>query len=194
MGRGDVGDDEHVLRSHPTCPAPARRRRRGHTGAFISLRRPAPSHRSRARQQAQRDGAFAGLSSGLVSGASRLPPRAPFPSSAAAARRPPRTVRPASPSLTAVSAHVAILGSKLFRLNRNATILCAVGELPHTASPSLVPPSLLHNLTAPFIPVTGVASGYQFTQGFLATNMAHLAAEKARLDKLAAEQDPSNGF
>ena len=36
--------------------------------------------------------------------------------------------------------------------------------------------------------VTGIASGYQFTQGFLATNMAQLAAEKARLDKLAAEQ------
>ncbi|PIL30838.1 hypothetical protein GSI_07006 [Ganoderma sinense ZZ0214-1] len=57
----------------------------------------------------------------------------------------------------------AILGSKVFRLNRNATILCGVA--------------------------TGVISGYQFTQGFLATNIARLDAEKARLDNLAAEQD-----
>ncbi|RPD58498.1 hypothetical protein L226DRAFT_527798 [Lentinus tigrinus ALCF2SS1-7] len=82
-----------------------------------------------ATRQAQRDGVFAGLSSGLVS---------------------------------------AILGSRFFRLNRNATILCGV--------------------------VTGIVSGYQFTQGFLATNIARLEAEKARLDKLAAEQDTENPF
>ncbi|KAM5534382.1 hypothetical protein V8D89_011975 [Ganoderma adspersum] len=57
----------------------------------------------------------------------------------------------------------AILGSKVFRLNRNATILCGVA--------------------------TGIISGYQFTQGFLATNIARLDAEKARLDNLAAQQD-----
>ncbi|KAI9059546.1 hypothetical protein FKP32DRAFT_1579474 [Trametes sanguinea] len=60
----------------------------------------------------------------------------------------------------------AILGSKLFRLNRNATILCGV--------------------------LTGVVSGYQFTQGFIAANMARLQQEKARLDKAAAEQDPTS--
>ncbi|KAH9850618.1 hypothetical protein C2E23DRAFT_734717, partial [Lenzites betulinus] len=58
----------------------------------------------------------------------------------------------------------AIIGSKLFRLNRNATIMCGV--------------------------VTGVVSGYQFTQGFLAANVARVEQEQARLDKLAAEQDP----
>ncbi|TBU26327.1 hypothetical protein BD311DRAFT_779682 [Dichomitus squalens] len=62
----------------------------------------------------------------------------------------------------------AILGSRLFRLNRNATILCGV--------------------------VTGIVSGYQFTQGFLATNLARLDAEKARLYKLATEQDASTNF
>ncbi|EJF55938.1 hypothetical protein BD309DRAFT_949068 [Dichomitus squalens] len=62
----------------------------------------------------------------------------------------------------------AILGARLFRLNRNATILCGV--------------------------VTGIVSGYQFTQGFLATNLARLDAEKARLDKLATEQDASTNF
>ncbi|KAI0638917.1 hypothetical protein C8Q77DRAFT_1213647 [Trametes polyzona] len=63
----------------------------------------------------------------------------------------------------------AILGSRLFRLNRNATILCAA--------------------------VTGVVSGYQFTQGFLAANIARLEQEKARLDKLAAEQaDPTTAL
>ncbi|KAI8983310.1 hypothetical protein BD414DRAFT_78382 [Trametes punicea] len=81
---------------------------------------------ARATRDAQRDGIFAGLSSGLVS---------------------------------------AILGSKLFRLNRNATILCGA--------------------------VTGIISGYQFTQGFLAANLARLEQEKARLDKAAAEQDPA---
>ncbi|KAI0762519.1 hypothetical protein C8Q74DRAFT_1206354 [Fomes fomentarius] len=80
-----------------------------------------------ATRQAQRDGMFAGLSSGLVS---------------------------------------AILGSKLFRLDRKATILCGL--------------------------VTGIVSGYQFTQGFLATNMARLEAEQAKLDKLAADQDAQN--
>ncbi|KAI0761632.1 hypothetical protein BD413DRAFT_237314 [Trametes elegans] len=61
----------------------------------------------------------------------------------------------------------AILGARLFRLNRNAIILCGV--------------------------VTGVVSGYQFTQGFLAANMIRLEQEKARLDKQAAEQlqDPA---
>ncbi|KAI0825284.1 hypothetical protein BC628DRAFT_1320631, partial [Trametes gibbosa] len=62
----------------------------------------------------------------------------------------------------------AIIGSKLFRLNRNATILCGV--------------------------VTGVVSGYQFTQGFLAANVARVEQEQARLDKLAAEQDPSTAL
>ncbi|KAI0757465.1 hypothetical protein C8Q80DRAFT_1216093 [Daedaleopsis nitida] len=62
----------------------------------------------------------------------------------------------------------AIVGSKFFRLNRNATILCGVA--------------------------TGIVSGYQFTQGFLATNIARLHAEKARLDKLAAEQDAPEVF
>ncbi|KAI0358893.1 hypothetical protein OH77DRAFT_1396232 [Trametes cingulata] len=81
---------------------------------------------ARATREAQRDGIFAGLSSGLVS---------------------------------------AILGSKLFRLNRNATILCGV--------------------------VTGIVSGYQFTQGFVAANIARLEQEKARLDKQAAELDPT---
>lgn len=42
--------------------------------------------------------------------------------------------------------------------------------------------------------VTGIVSGYQFTQGFLATSLARLDAEKARLDKLAAEQDASTKF
>ncbi|EIW65112.1 uncharacterized protein TRAVEDRAFT_111510, partial [Trametes versicolor FP-101664 SS1] len=62
----------------------------------------------------------------------------------------------------------AILGSKLFRLNRNATILCGVA--------------------------TGVISGYQFTQGFLLANIARLEQEKARLDKQAAEQDPTTAL
>ncbi|KAH9927420.1 uncharacterized protein BXZ73DRAFT_48874 [Epithele typhae] len=56
----------------------------------------------------------------------------------------------------------AIIGTRLLRLNRNATILCGV--------------------------VTAVGASYQFTQGFLAANMAGL--EKARRDKLAAEQNP----
>ncbi|KAI0666198.1 hypothetical protein C8Q78DRAFT_1083142 [Trametes maxima] len=84
---------------------------------------------ARATREAQRDGVFAGLSSGLVS---------------------------------------AILGSKLFRLNRNATVLCGV--------------------------VTGVISGYQFTQGFLAANIARLEKEKARLDALAAERDTTDSL
>ena len=107
--------------------------------------------------------------------------------------------------------HLAILGSKLFRLNRNATILCAAGKLPpHTAHPFLrrhsdarpachaptlssTSTSIEQQLTTPCLPsVTGIVSGYQFTQGFLATNMARLEAEKARLDKLAAEQDAQN--
>ncbi|KAI0367467.1 hypothetical protein BV20DRAFT_950090 [Pilatotrama ljubarskyi] len=81
---------------------------------------------ARATREAQRDGIFAGLSSGLVS---------------------------------------AILGSKLFRLNRNATILCGI--------------------------VTGIVSGYQFTQGFLAANIARLEQEKARLHQQAAQLDPT---
>ncbi|KAI0327294.1 hypothetical protein GY45DRAFT_1327773 [Cubamyces sp. BRFM 1775] len=60
----------------------------------------------------------------------------------------------------------AIIGSKLFRLNRNATILCGL--------------------------VTGIVSGYQFTQGFLAANLARLEQEKAKLDKMAAEQGPTS--
>ena len=53
--------------------------------------------------------------------------------------------------------------------------------------------SIEQQLTTPCLPsVTGIVSGYQFTQGFLATNMARLEAEKARLDKLAAEQDAQN--
>ncbi|OJT08514.1 hypothetical protein TRAPUB_588 [Trametes pubescens] len=67
-------------------------------------------------------------------------------------------------TLRRASVDAAILGSKLFRLNRNATILCGVA--------------------------TGVISGYQFTQGFLLANIARLEQEKARLDKQAAEQDP----
>ncbi|KAH9947353.1 hypothetical protein B0H21DRAFT_807509 [Amylocystis lapponica] len=48
-----------------------------------------------------------------------------------------------------------ILGSKLFRLNRNATLVCGA--------------------------VTGVLAGYQFTQAFLSSNLARLRAEQAQL-------------
>lgn len=48
----------------------------------------------------------------------------------------------------------AILGSKVFRFNRNTTIICGI--------------------------VTGVLSGYQFTQGFHASNLALLRAEHAK--------------
>ncbi|PCH33181.1 hypothetical protein WOLCODRAFT_147291 [Wolfiporia cocos MD-104 SS10] len=48
----------------------------------------------------------------------------------------------------------AILGNKLFRFNRNTTIVCGG--------------------------VTGVLSGYQFYQGFLASNLARLRAEQAK--------------
>ncbi|KAL6301035.1 hypothetical protein BKA93DRAFT_739458 [Sparassis latifolia] len=47
-----------------------------------------------------------------------------------------------------------ILGSRLFRFNRNTTILCGI--------------------------VTGVLSGYQFTQAFLSSNLARLKAEHAK--------------
>ncbi|OBZ78677.1 hypothetical protein A0H81_00253 [Grifola frondosa] len=70
---------------------------------------------ARCTREAQRDGIFAGVTSGLAS---------------------------------------VILGSKVFRLNRNATILCGV--------------------------VTGVLAGYQFTQAFLSSNLARLKAEQEK--------------
>ncbi|KAI0697155.1 hypothetical protein BC835DRAFT_1270868, partial [Cytidiella melzeri] len=67
-------------------------------------------------QDAQKDGIFAGLSSGLVG---------------------------------------AIIGSKLYRLNRNSTLICGIA--------------------------TGVLAGYQFTQVFLASNLARLRAEQMHI-------------
>ncbi|EMD41467.1 hypothetical protein CERSUDRAFT_90034 [Gelatoporia subvermispora B] len=78
------------------------------------------------RQDALKEGIYAGLSAGLVS---------------------------------------AILGSKLFRFNRNTTILCGV--------------------------VTGVLSGYQFTQGFYASNVARLRAEQRQLEMQEQSQEQS---
>ncbi|KAI0651389.1 hypothetical protein C8Q79DRAFT_1004686 [Trametes meyenii] len=176
---------------------------------------------ARATREAQRDGVFAGLSSGLVSGASSAPAQ-PSPTTAPVQLTPFRNT-PCSASSSIISSfvltrvlhpfHLAILGSKLFRLNRNATVLCGVGELRYRTSPLSVPaalpaPPLLtfstttcsrQLLTALFLfflvpTVTGVISGYQFTQGFLAANMARLEKEKARLDALAAEHDTTNSF
>ncbi|KAI0085688.1 hypothetical protein BDY19DRAFT_908898 [Irpex rosettiformis] len=73
---------------------------------------------ARCTREAQKDGIFAGLSSGLAG---------------------------------------AIIGSKFYRLNRNQTILCGIA--------------------------TGVLAGYQFTQVFLASNLARLRAEQAQLVK-----------
>ncbi|OCH94173.1 hypothetical protein OBBRIDRAFT_789521 [Obba rivulosa] len=57
----------------------------------------------------------------------------------------------------------AILGSKLFRFNRNTTIICGV--------------------------VTGVLSGYQFTQAFYASNIARLRAEQRQLEMQQQSQE-----
>ncbi|KAL4254900.1 hypothetical protein ABKN59_004323 [Abortiporus biennis] len=46
----------------------------------------------------------------------------------------------------------AIIGSRFFKFNRNTTLVCGV--------------------------VTGVLAGYQFTQGFLSTNLARLQHEQ----------------
>jgi len=51
----------------------------------------------------------------------------------------------------------AIIGSKLFRFNRNMTIICGA--------------------------LTGVLSGYQFTQAFRKSNIARLNEEQARFHK-----------
>ncbi len=148
-------------------------------------------------QQAQRDGMFAGLSSGLVSGQYLL--HLPVLESIPFVYR-VRTLRIVSAEL--LSLHLAILGSKLFRLDRKATILCGLGKLTfrtqptrHSDRPPRRRPSLRRSmLTTPpcVLPVTGILSGYQFTQGFLATNMARLEAEQAKLDKLAADRDAQN--
>ncbi|KAH8101408.1 hypothetical protein BXZ70DRAFT_932959 [Cristinia sonorae] len=50
----------------------------------------------------------------------------------------------------------AIIGSRLFRFNRNTTIVCGA--------------------------LTGILAGYQFTQGFLSSNLAHWEAEQAILN------------
>ena len=88
-------------------------------------------------QQARRDGIFAGLSSGLVSGTYgtvRFLPLCPLQLSL-----PGVSVLRILLSLILILLHLAILGSKLFRLNRNATILCGVGERLHTAFPPSSP-------------------------------------------------------
>ena len=57
--------------------------------------------------------------------------------SVASSRLSPSAPVCASSHLHPVFTHVAILGSRFFRLNRNATILCGVGELPNSQLPSL---------------------------------------------------------
>lgn len=57
----------------------------------------------------------------------------------------------------------AIIGSRLYRLDRNKTILCGIA--------------------------TGVLAGYQFTQIFLASNLARLRAEQAQLAQANANDD-----
>lgn len=54
----------------------------------------------------------------------------------------------------------AILGSKVFRFNKNTTIVCGI--------------------------MTGVLSGYQFTQAFLSSNLARLRAELAERERVEA--------
>ncbi|KAI0802996.1 hypothetical protein BC629DRAFT_1591102 [Irpex lacteus] len=62
---------------------------------------------------------------------------------------------------------VAIIGSKFYRLNRNQLILCGVA--------------------------TGALAGYQFTQVFLATNLARLRAEMAQLGREVGSSEPGFG-
>ncbi|KAI0344025.1 hypothetical protein BDW22DRAFT_1327199 [Trametopsis cervina] len=78
---------------------------------------------ARCTREAQKDGIFAGLSSGLVG---------------------------------------AIIGSKFYRFNRNKAILCGIA--------------------------TGVLAGYQFTQVFLATNLARLRSEQQQLTGAASSE------
>lgn len=56
----------------------------------------------------------------------------------------------------------AIIGSRLFRFNRNTTMVCGV--------------------------VTGVLAGYQFTQGFLSAKLARWEAEQAMLNPSHQEE------
>ncbi|CCL98933.1 uncharacterized protein FIBRA_00940 [Fibroporia radiculosa] len=58
----------------------------------------------------------------------------------------------------------AILGSKVFRFNRNTAIICGL--------------------------LTGALSGYQFTQAFLSSNLARMRAElasQAKSERTASE-------
>lgn len=74
-------------------------------------------------------------------------------------------------------AAAAIIGSRLYRLDRNKTILCGIGKCP-----SPVPRSARRSTChADASPATGVLVGYQFTQIFLASNLARLRTEQAQL-------------